>query len=124
MDDNQTPGQHGPLLEGLTRPVDDGGVFGEVMPIGYSFALTLLAIIREDAVGAVRRNPGFSTPWDDTPMIAICHALGIGTYYVWDDRLEEFVAEPPQAVVPRPRGVLYMPRCHAQALADFMQPLP
>ncbi len=124
MGDNQTPATHGPLLQMLTRPVDQGGAFGKVVPIGHSFALTLPAMIKEEAVGAVRRNPGFSTPWDDTPMIGICNALGIDTYYVLDHLLQEFVAVAPNAVIPRHAGVLYLPRCYVQDLGGSVRHLP
>lgn len=95
------------------------GMAPEVQEITKSIGDGLLYVADGRAVGLARRPLGHHTPWDDTPLVALCLELGIRTFWVLPDgSLREYRTWAPLKKWQRRFGVLYLWPDYIEALCQ------
>lgn len=85
-------------IQRLIMPKKQGGFFKDLEAGGGSIG-TAIARLWKGELGAAILEPGFETPWDETPVVGICHWLGFEFYRIerepTDGKLPiELVAKP------------------------------
>ncbi len=112
--------QHHQNLMGLIeRPPGQPSVFGEIELSNGSIGLSVMQVALGRVAALAGRPGNHSTPWDDTPLVAICRAAGIKTFRIASDGLYEIELDAPtEETVLRKYGTLYVAGRYVTQLLD------
>jgi fructose-1,6-bisphosphatase/inositol monophosphatase family enzyme len=111
---------HGNRPEGspLTRQLLDR-TFGQIVWGSDSIGLSVMRAFEGEFVGVLRVAGKYTTPWDDTPLAAMCWLGHVLSLRVYDDRLEEVRVGPLDRITPRDYDMLYVHRRYARELSKI-----
>ena len=120
----------GTLLWHGKRPVHDSlakrlvdSAFGQVVRFRDSIGLAAVRVFTGEFVGLMRSGGGFTTPWDDTPVQAMCRQGDVVVLKFSQGHLHEVRLGPLDQPTPQPQpfDLLYVHRSFLSELEEIAQ---
>lgn len=106
---------HNRLTQRLT------GVFGEVRRGGSSIGLTVTSVLTGEFAAALRIGGGFTTPWDDAPLSAMCRQGDVVSLQVDSGELRQVDVGPLDRLTKRDFDMLYVGRRYLDELRQHVR---
>lgn len=106
-----------PVREALAEQLIDSA-FGEVVRFSDSIGLAATRVFTGEFVGLMRSSGGFTTPWDDTPVQAMCRQGDVVVLKFSQTHLQEVQLGPLDQTLAQPFDLLYVHRRFLPELAN------
>lgn len=101
-----------------------GEVFGSSTRERGSIGLAAARVMAGEFVGMVRIAGGYFTPWDDTPVLAMCEQGGLVALQIQKDELVPLPLPDLRKVVPSEYDILYVEHRQVDRLARHAPIMP
>jgi fructose-1,6-bisphosphatase/inositol monophosphatase family enzyme len=92
------------------------GLFGEVQRDSQSIGLSVTSVLTGDFAATLRVAGGYTTPWDDAPISAMCRQGAVVSLRVGDGELRQIDVGPLDRLTERDFDMLYVGRQYLDEL--------
>ncbi len=119
----EAPWNQPEMIQKMMRDPQNGGIFKNIEVGGGSIGIFAARIWTGEAGGMVL-EPGYTTPWDQTPVVGILKRLGFVFYRIYENDLGTMVkAEPAliKEITRFPYTEVIVHQAHEETLTDWIK---